>query len=216
MASVVSIQVGRIGPLGPDGVPSAFVKRPIAGSAYAGTLGIEGDQQADLRVHGGPDKAIYFYASEHYRLWMDDAPRHARIFVPGAFGENVTTAALDERNVAIGDVLAIGSAEFQVTEPRQPCFKLGLRFADNSLGRIMMQTNRTGWYVRVLRPGEFTAGDEVRVIRRPSPQWTIARFNDFIVRRSATAGELREMSDLEGLPGRWREKIQTAVAEGPG
>jgi MOSC domain-containing protein YiiM len=216
MASVVSIQAGRIAPLGPDGVRSAFVKRPISGTARAGTLGIQGDEQADLRVHGGPDKAIYFYASEHYRLWANDVPEHTQLLVPGAFGENVTTAGLDEGNVAIGDVLAIGSAELQVTEPRQPCFKLGLRFADNSLGRIMMQTNRTGWYVRVLRPGELTAGDEIRAIRRPSPQWTIARFNDFIVHRSATVEEMQELSTLEGLPGRWREKIRKALLEGAG
>jgi len=213
MSSVLSLQVGRIEPLGPEGVPSAFVKRTLSGVAIAEALGLRGDEQADLRVHGGPDKAIYFYPSEHYRQWANDVPKHAELFVPGGFGENVTTTGMDEHQVAIGDVLAIGSTEMEVTQPRQPCFKLGLRFADNTLGRIMMRSNRTGWYVRVLRVGEFQAGDEIRVIRRPSPDWTIARFNAFIVQQSATPQEMKEMSQLEALPTEWKASILQALSE---
>ena len=155
MLSVLSLQMGRIAPLGPKAVPSAFVKTTVSGSVTAQRLGLEGDEQADLSVHGGPDKAVYFYPSEHYPRWAADVPRHERLLLPGAFGENVTTIGLDEQTVSIGDVLAIGSAEMQVTQPRQPCFKLGLRFGDNTLGRIMMQSGRTGWYVRRLAAGRI-------------------------------------------------------------
>ncbi len=119
----------------------------------------------------------------------------------------MTATGLDEQTVAIGDVLAIGSTEMQVTQPRQPCFKLALRFADNALGRIMMQTGRTGWYVRVLTAGELKAGDAIHVRRRPNPAWTIDRFNQSVLLSAATADELKELSQIEGLAAEWREGI---------
>lgn len=214
MPSVLSLQVGRAAPLGPKRIRSAFVKQPISGSIAVERLGLDGDEQADLRVHGGPDKAVYFYPSEHYPRWIADVPRHEQILMPGGFGENVTTLGLDEQTIAIGDVLALGSTEMQVTQPRQPCFKLGLRFADNSLGRIMMHSGRTGWYMRVLQAGVMKAGDEIHVLRRPAPQWSIARFNDFVVRRSATTDELKELSQIEGLAEVWREEIGQSLPLG--
>ncbi len=210
MPSVLSLQVGRIGPLGLSRVRSAFIKLPVAGPLRAQTLGLEGDQQADLRVHGGPDKAVYFYPSEHYPRWIADAPRHAAIMRPGAFGENVTTVGLSEQTVAIGDCLAIGTSQMQVTQPRQPCSKLAMRFADNELGKMMDDTGRTGWYVRVIQPGELKAGDEIRVIRRPNPQWTIERFNQFVV-KAAPLEELREFAGIEGLPEDYRQKVQRVL-----
>ncbi len=207
MPSVLSLQVGRIGPLGPSAVPSGFVKTDVRGPVRAGTLGLVGDEQADLTVHGGPDKAIYFYPSEHYPLWLHDVPRHRSLLVAGAFGENVTTEGFDETTIAIGDVLRIGSAEVQVTQPRQPCFKLGLRFADNTLGRIMMQSGRTGWYVRVLVEGTMQRDDRIEVAHRPSPTWTIARFNQFILHRAGTDDDLTELVALDGLADGWREAI---------
>ncbi len=207
MPSIVSLQVGRIAPLGPNREPSAFIKQTLVGTAHVEPLGIVGDEQADLRVHGGPDKAVYFYPSEHYPRWLADVPGHEKILLPGAFGENITTLGLDEQTIAIGDILAIGSTQMQVTQPRQPCFKLGLRFNDNTLGRIMMQTGRTGWYARILRTGDLTAGDAIHVLHRPNPAWTISRFNQFILRRSATTEELDELAGLEGLAEVWRREL---------
>ncbi|CAN5773156.1 MOSC domain-containing protein [soil metagenome] len=203
--AVVSIQIGRIAPLGSSGVPSGFVKLAVEGPIEVRTLGLAGDEQADLTVHGGPDKAVYFYPSEHYDPWRRDVPRHAAALVPGAFGENLTTLGFAESTIAIGDVLEIGSSVMQVTQPRQPCFKLGLRFADNTLGRTMLRTGRTGWYARVLQNGVIHAHDGIRIVRRPSPEWTITRFNEFLVRRSASSTDLNELVDLEGLAGGWRE-----------
>jgi MOSC domain-containing protein YiiM len=208
---VASIQVGRIAPLGPQGVPSGFVKTTVQGPVHAATLGLAGDEQADLRVHGGPDKAVYAYAAEHYPRWITDVPHHRDTLFHGAFGENLTISGLDEDRVSIGDVYRIGTAEFQVTQPRQPCFKLGLRFADNSLGRAMMQTGRTGWYLRVLVRGELQAGDEVHTLRRPAPAWTIARFNSVVVTGRAERADIEELAALEGLAEGWKERAQEAM-----
>jgi MOSC domain-containing protein YiiM len=205
-ASIVSIQVGRTAPLGPDGVPSGFVKTPVSGPVEAGTLGFEGDEQADLTVHGGPDKAVYFYPAAHYPRWAADVPRHQPILVPGAFGENLTVSELDEGSVCIGDVVTVGAAEMQVTQPRQPCFKLGLRFEDNTLGRIMMETGRTGWYARVLKGGPVSPGDGVRTVARANPAWTVARFNRFILSKRDDRADLAELADLEGLAAGWKRR----------
>jgi MOSC domain-containing protein YiiM len=211
VATIQSIQIGRIALLGPQGVPSGFVKQTVTGAVQVKTLGVEGDEQADLSVHGGPDKAVYFYASEHYFDWIDEVPRHKRILHPGAFGENITCIGLDEKTVAIGDVFEIGSTRMQVTQPRQPCFKLGLRFADNSMGKRMMQTGRSGWYVRVLQEGEIIAGDEIRVVERPNPKWSITRFNRFIALRGANQNDMKELATLPGLAEGWRLHIRMSL-----
>jgi MOSC domain-containing protein YiiM len=213
-ATVESVQVGRVAPLGPDGVTSGFVKSPVAGPVEAMPLGLRGDEQADLTVHGGLDKAVYFYPSEHYPRWGRDVPRHTPMLVAGAFGENITTAGLDEDSVSIGDVLRIGTAELQVTQPRQPCFKLGLRFDDSGLGRLMLQSGRTGWYTRVIIPGTLAAGDEIHVVRRPNPAWTIARFNRFIPRRRDARSEFAELAALEGLAEVWKQAARDADDRG--
>jgi MOSC domain-containing protein YiiM len=209
--SVISVQVGRIAPLGRAGVPSGFVKERVAGPVFMDVLGIRGDEQADLRVHGGPDKAVYVYPSEHYPRWSSEFPRHAEQLVGGGFGENLTVAGLDEREVSIGDVFMVGSARVQVTQPRQPCFKLGLRFNDNTLGRAMMQTGRTGWYLRVLEPSNVAAGDEMRLLERPNPAWSIARFNEFVRGREPSEAELKELAVLEGLAGVWVRQISESL-----
>lgn len=222
--AVHSVQVGRIAPLGPQAVPSGFVKRPVSGPVCVGTLTIDGDEQADLTVHGGKDKAVYCYPLEHYAAWVADAPRHQPTLTPGAFGENLTTTGLTETSVTIGDVFRIGTALVQVTQPRQPCFKLSLRFADPSLGRIMMQTGRTGWYLRVLEPGELRAGDAIVRIGAPAPPapaahpasipaWTIARFNQFLLTGREDRALLTELASLEGLADEWRERARAKLGE---
>jgi MOSC domain-containing protein YiiM len=156
--SIVSVQVGRVAPLGRRQVPSGFVNRPIAGQVIVKRLGLVGDQQADLRVHGGTDKAIYCYPIEHYVKWLAERPSAEALLVPGGFGENLTTRGLDEDRVCIGDVLQIGGVTAQVTQPRQPCFKLGLRFDDPRMLPDLLQSGRSGWYLRLLEPGWVEPG----------------------------------------------------------
>ena len=151
--SIVSVQVGRIAPLGSRQVPSAFVKRPIAVRVMVERLGLAGDQQADLRVHGGPDKAIYCYPSEHYAKWLAERPSAESLLVSGGFGENLTTLGLDEDQLCLGDVLRIGGVTVQVTQPRRPCFKLGLRFADTQMLRALLRSGRSGCICAYSGPG---------------------------------------------------------------
>jgi MOSC domain-containing protein YiiM len=195
--SIVSVQVGRIAPLGPRQVPSAFVKRPIAGRVMVERLGLAGDQQADLRVHGGPDKAIYCYPIEHYGNWLAERPAVESLLIPGGFGENLTTCGFDEDRVCIGDLLRIDDVTAQVTQPRRPCFKLGLRFANMQMLRAMLRSGRSGWYLRVLEPGLVEAGASITTIDRLNPSWPISRLNRLIDGR----GQRDDIAELASLPG---------------
>lgn len=121
---VLSIQTGRAATLGPYGVNSGFVKSGVDGAVEVGLLGLAGDEQADLSVHGGPEKAVYAYAAAHYAAWSQDYPEHADRFRPGSLGENLTIEGLDESDICVGDVHLIGDVRLQVCQPRQPCFKL--------------------------------------------------------------------------------------------
>ena len=131
-------------------------KRPVSGRVSVGRLNIAGDQQSDLAVHGGPEKAVYAYPSEHYEYWTRELPGTDLPW--GAFGENFTTEGLLEQALAIGDRLRVGSAEFLVTQPRMPCFKLGIRFSRDDMVKRFLQSGRSGFYFAVLREGEVGAG----------------------------------------------------------
>ena len=194
--TVRSVQIGRVAPLGPEGVPSAFVKQPVDGPIVVATLGLAGDEQADLRVHGGPDKAVYGYAYSNYAAWLKAYPQHAALLLPGGFGENLTLDACDESSVCLGDVVGIGTAVLQVTEPRQPCFKFALRFDDVAMARAMVKNGMSGWYYRVLTPGSLESGDTALLLERPHPTWSVERVNRQVVQRRGTAAEREEFQRL--------------------
>jgi len=161
MPSVVSVNAGlpRTVAWHGEAVPTAIFKSPVAGPVLVSFLNLAGDRQADLTVHGGKDKAVYAYPSEHYEYWRAALPQ--REIEWGAFGENLTTAGLSEETTAVGDRLRIGSVVFEVTQPRIPCFKLALRFEDLSMVKRFLQSRRTGFYLRVIEEGELEAGDPV-------------------------------------------------------
>ncbi len=196
---IASVQIGRIAPLGPEHVPSAFVKRPVEGDVVIGEQGLAGDEQADLTVHGGAEKAVYGYASRHYPSWMADYPDHADRFQAGGLGENLTIDGLDEADLCVGDCHRIGSTVLQVCQPRQPCFKFALRFDDNRLPKAMVRTERSGWYYRVLVPGTLRAGDDVFLEDRPHPDFRFGRLVQIVYRHRATIDELRAMAAMAGL-----------------
>jgi len=201
-----SMQVGRVAPLGPDGVPSGFVKHPALQRIAVAELGLAGDEQADLKVHGGPEKAVYGYALQHYRDWRTEYPEHAQILVPGAFGENLTIDGLTEDNLFVGDVHRIGSAMLQVCQPRQPCFKFALHFGDNRLPKAMVKSGRSGWYYRVLEPGDIGAGDDVRLVDRPQPAFRFSRLVSIINRGQATAEEIAALATMPEVAS-WVRKL---------
>jgi MOSC domain-containing protein YiiM len=148
-------------------VRTAIFKEPTAEATRVESLGLVGDGQADLRVHGGPDKAVYAYAWEHYAYWADLLPAGAPAN-PGAFGENLTTRGLLEPQVRIGDEYQLGTAVLRAVQPRQPCYKLNLRFNDTRMVPRFIGAGRSGIYFQVLRPGRVQAGDAIQLVQ-PSP-----------------------------------------------
>ena len=211
MISVQSVQVGAIAPLGPDRVPSGFVKRAVSHRVDVAELGLEGDAQADLRVHGGPEKAVYGYAASHFPAWRAEFPEHAALFVSGGFGQNLTVDGVDEGDLCVGDIHRIGSALLQICQPRQPCFKFALYFGDKRMPKAMVKSGRAGWYYRVLEPGDVGAGDEVALVDRPQPEFPFARLVAIVNRGQATPEELAALAAMSGLASWLRKLAQDSV-----
>jgi len=184
-------------------VTTSIWKEPVPGRVRVSGLNVEGDRQSDLSVHGGADKAVYVYPSEHYAWWRGRLPG---VELPwGAFGENFTSEGLAEDSVRIGDRLRIGSTEFAVTQPRMPCYKLGIRFGRPEMVKMFMKSGRTGFYLAVTREGEAEAGDSIHLDPRPGHSLTVAN----IVSLHAGDSENQEMlilaAKLPGLPESWRD-----------
>ena len=212
---VHSVHVGPIAPLGPDRVPSGFIKHKVDGAVAVGPLGLDGDEQADLRVHGGVDKAVYGYPLSHYALWRQEFPQHEALFGPGSVGENLSIDGMAETDVCVGDVHAMGTALLQVCQPRQPCFKFVLRFEDERVAPAMVHNGRAGWYYRVLRTGTVGAGEAVRLEDRPNPDFSFARLVELISRRNATRAELVRLAEMTGLATELQARIRSSLDDGP-
>ena len=178
-------------------------------------LGIVGDEQADLRVHGGPDKAVYGYASTHYAAWRHDYPQHTDLLVAGGLGENLSIDGMTESELCVGDVHAIGTTRMQVCQPRQPCFKFALRFGDVLMPGAMLRNGRSGWYYRILIPGVISPGDRVEVLERPNPDFAFTRLVELIAHHNATRGELQQMKDMRGLALDWQRRAAEVLARQP-
>lgn len=172
---VLSLQCGKVRPFRAPGEPSAIGKMPVAGPIPVHRLGLAGDEQADLEVHGGPDKAIHHYPHDHYAFWREAIGDHPLLGGYGAFGENVSTTGLTEDMVCIGDRWRLGSALVEVSQGRQPCWKLDHRFGGIAINAAMVRARRPGWYYRVVEQGTVAAGDALVLLDRPHPEWTIAR-----------------------------------------
>jgi len=214
-ATLLSIQTGRAAPLGPDAVPSAIVKTARQGPVAVTRLGLDGDEQADLSVHGGPDKAVYAYAVTRYPRWAEEFPELAGAFTGGAMGENLTVSGLDESGICVGDVHRIGSALLQVCQPRQPCFKFALRHNNKYLPKAMVRNGFSGWYYRVLRVGQLEAGDTLILQDRPNPDFPFTRLVEIVYHGKATVEEIHRMAALEGLAAQWRERAAEMLKETP-
>jgi MOSC domain-containing protein YiiM len=204
-ARIKSIHIGDIAPLGQDGVPSAFVKHAVAAAVEVTPLGLAGDAQADLSVHGGPEKAVYGYATANYAAWRAEYPQHTGLLVPGGVGENLAIDGMVESDLCVGDVHAMGSALLQVCQPRQPCFKFALRFDDTALPRAMVRNGRSGWYYRVIQAGVISPGDRIVLHARPNADFPFTRLVELAGRGRPTPAELRRMVDMDGLASDWRD-----------
>ena len=192
-------------------VLTSIFKAPVPGRVQVTRLNIQGDRQSDLSVHGGADKAIYAYPSEHYAFWRNELP--GTDFSWGAFGENLTTEGLLEDRVHIGDRFRAGSAEFIVTQPRMPCFKLGIRFNRPDMVKRFLRSGRTGFYLAVLREGDIGAGDSLKLVAEDDSHITVADVVGLYAADAANQGLLRRASELSSLPESWREYFRERLWE---
>lgn len=191
-------------------VTTGIFKAPVAGPVWLGRLNLAGDGQADLRVHGGADKAVYVYPFEHYAFWAGELGRND--FPLGQFGENFTTTGLLEDEVFIGDVFMIGEARVQVTQPRSPCFKLGIRMGDENFPARFATANRTGFYLRVLEEGMVKAGDAIDLVERAVGSMSVRDI--FHLRHvGGTRAEYERAVRLPGLSPSWCAAFEKRLAE---
>jgi MOSC domain-containing protein YiiM len=193
-------------------VETGIFKRPVTGSVAVHQTNLSGDRQADLSVHGGPDKAVYGYPSEHYDFWRRELDRDDLGW--GMFGENLTTGGLDESHVRIGDVYAIGSAELEVSQPRLPCFKLGLKFGRADMVRRFLKSGRLGFYFRVVREGSLAAGDDIVRIRQGEPDApTIAELAALEAGHRRDRDVMARAARTQALTESWRVKYARRAVE---
>ena len=171
---VISVNVGQPREVEWHGrrVLTSIWKSPVAGPVRVTTLNLDGDAQSDLSVHGGPQKAVYGYPAEHYDDWRRELSLETLPW--GAFGENLTTSGLREQDLAIGDRIRVGSVELMVTQPRMPCFKLGIRFGRDDMVKRFLRSGRSGFYFALVQEGSLTAGDSLHVIARDQHRVTVA------------------------------------------
>ncbi len=185
---------------------SGFIKESQPGAVSLGFTGLAGDEQADLVHHGGPDKALCVYPAEHYPFWNETL--HPVTFPWGSFGENLTTQGLIENEICIGDIFTLPRGTVvQVSQPRQPCWKLARRWRIKDFALQLEQTGRTGWYFRVLKPGSLSAGDTLRLTQRPHPDWTISRANALMHHQRDNRTDAAELARCPALSKSWQQTL---------
>ena len=203
--------IGTVAPLG-EGRASAIGKRAVSGAIELSVLGLCGDAHADMVNHGGPERALLHYCARHYVDWTREFPRAAMPFDAPGFGENLSSAGLDETSVCIGDVYALGSACVQVSQPRSPCWKLDARFGVHGLARRVQDLQRCGWLYRVLEPGRIAAGDRIDLLERPHPDFNVAAVMRAVNSEHGDAGYLAALAALPELSANWRGKAQRRLS----
>lgn len=210
---VLAVLVGRAVPWSRPGSFSAIAKTAVEGSVDVGPEGLQGDEHGDPRAHGGVDKAVHLYAFEHYATWRDELGPLAVLGRPGAFGENLSTVGLTEQDVCIGDRVRVGTVLLEVTQSRQPCWKLNDRFGVPDMARRVQDTMRSGWYCRVLEPGSLAAGDAIELVERPHPDWSLSLLMEMLYRRRLDRGLLERARALPLVPS-WQRLIDRRLDEG--
>ncbi|WP_419722934.1 MOSC domain-containing protein [Sphingobium aquiterrae] len=198
-----------------DAEMSAIAKQPVDGPVRVGLLGLEGDMQADRVHHGGADKAIHLYCQDHYDWWRARKPGHPLLEAPGAFGENIASLGMVERDLCVGDRFTLGSALVEVSHGRQPCWKLDHRFGARDVMATIVKTARCGVYFRVIEEGAVQSGDDMALVARTHPQWTVERVFGLLIggghKREPEA--VRALADLAPLAEAWKARARK-LAEG--
>lgn len=210
---IISVNVGlpRLVLRNDEPVSTGIFKEPIAGRVMMRKLNLDGDRQSDLSVHGGPEKAVYVYPSEHYDFWKHELPD---MDLPwGVFGENFTTTGLLETETNIGDKFRIGAAEVMVTQPRMPCYKLGIRFGRADIIKRFLVSERSGFYLSVLKEGEVGAGDEFELIEKNAGAVRVVDVTRLYSSERENVDLMRRAIATEALPESWREYFQKRLGD---
>ncbi|KQO42595.1 MOSC domain-containing protein [Pseudomonas chengduensis] len=202
-----ALLTGRAQPFTRPGSRSGIAKVPRQEALAVTTLGLAGDEQGDLRVHGGVEKAIHHYPREHYAAWLAELGEHPLLMQPGAFGENFSTTGWTEGDVCLGDLIRAGSALLQVSQGRMPCWKLSDRFGVANLALRVQQSGRTGWYYRVLQEGVVGVGDRLQVVERIHADWPLSRLSAVLFDKRVEPELLRECLALPLVPS-WRRTLE--------
>lgn len=186
---------------------SAIDKQRAQGDVWLDQDGLQGDRVADRRFHGGPDRSLCHYPVEHYRVWLDLFP-HLQSLGPAAFGENLSTRGLDERQVCIGDRFGWGDALIEVSQPRSPCSNLDRRHNARGLARQLARSGRTGWLYRTLKPGVITPGAELQLLERPCPNASVLRVWRSFVDDAVSDADLGWLQELQPLASEYRSRFR--------
>ena len=206
----VNVSLPRLAAFRGQAVSTSIFKEPVAGRVLARRLSLEGDWQADLRSHGGLNKAVYAYPLEHYAPWSEELGRDD--LRPGQFGENLTVDGLTEAAVRLGDVFRLGGALLQVTQPRYPCFKLGIKMGDPLFPRRFLASGRTGFYLRVLEEGEVGAGDAVELVEQSDALTVWGLWHLVLVDKGNVEGA-RQALRCQTLAPEWREPLEERLRQ---
>ena len=210
---IQSIQIGMPRQLGtpgsedPNQTPwfSGFWKTPVDRPVEVTNTGIVGDGQADLENHGGPDKAILCYNAGHFSFWKTELSRDD--VIGGMFGENLTIESLDEDDICVGDTFSIGKVVVQVSQPRQPCWKLNRRWNEPQLAKLVIKNGYCGWYLRVLTPGTIETGQSFERIRRSNAAWTVRRIHKAVYDKAPVEADMKELANLPELSKAMQEVV---------
>ena len=205
---IISVNVGlpRLVLRNDEPVSTGIFKEPVAGRVMMRTLNLDGDRQSDLSVHGGPLKAVYVYPSEHYDFWKQELPEMELPW--GVFGENLTTTGLLETEVNIGDKFRVGAAEVMVTQPRMPCYKLGIRFGRTDIIKRFLMSERSGFYLSVLKEGEVGASDEFQILEKNTSGVRVVDVTRLYSSDKDDVDLMRRAIATEALPESWRDYLR--------
>ncbi|MCP1651458.1 MOSC domain-containing protein [Pseudomonas nitroreducens] len=211
--SLDALLTGHAVPFTRPGSRSAIAKQPRHADLAVTAQGLETDEQGDLRVHGGIDKAVHHYPREHYADWVAELGEHPLLSRPGAFGENFSTTGWTEADLCLGDRIRAGTALLEVSQGRMPCWKLNDRFDVAQMALRVQESGRTGWYYRVLEEGTLAAGALLELVERPHPEWPLQRLCAVLFDKRVDADILRQCLQLP-LPSNWHRTLSRRLENG--
>lgn len=207
MKANISLFVGGIRPLPESGRPTGMYKQPVKNPVELGHEGFAGDQQADRRVHGGPDKAVHLYPATHYARLAARFPDASAQLVVGSIGENISTGDLDEGDVRLGDIWQLGTARLQVCQPRSPCWKIDERYGCDGMAQFIAEQRLTGWYWRVLTPGLVAPGDPLLLEQRDPAVFSLGEAMLLWQEHRPPLAAMEKLAATPGIADNWRTKI---------